>query len=46
MFITKPLPFVTSFINELNQGIKEYNPDKSLTRTQNAGWASALWQYS
>jgi DDE superfamily endonuclease len=37
MFITKPLPFVTSFIDELNRGIKEYNPDKSLTLTQK-GW--------
>jgi len=34
MFITKPLPFVTSFIDELDRGIKEYNPEKSLTLTQ------------
>jgi len=37
MFITKPLPFVTSFIDELNRAIKEYNPDKSLTFIQK-GW--------
>lgn len=37
MFIIKPLPFVRSFIDELNQGIKEYNPDKSLTLIQK-GW--------
>ena len=39
MFITKPLPFVTFFIDELNRAIKEYNPDKSLTRIQK-GWLS------
>ena len=37
MFIIESLPFVTSFIAELNQAIKEYNPDKSLTCTQK-GW--------
>ena len=37
MFVTKPLPFVTSFIDELNRAIKEYNPDKSLTFIQK-GW--------
>jgi len=37
MFITKPLPFVTSFIDELNRAIKEYNPEKSLTLIQK-GW--------
>jgi len=36
MFIIKPLPFVTTFIEELNQGIKEYNPDQRLSRTQKA----------
>ena len=37
MFITKSLPFVTSFIDELNRAINEYNPDKSLTCIQK-GW--------
>jgi hypothetical protein len=39
MFITKPLPFVTSFIDELNRAIREYNPDKSLSGIQK-GWLS------
>lgn len=37
MFIIEPLAFVTSFIDELNRAINEYNPDKSLTRIQK-GW--------
>jgi len=37
MFITKLLPFVTSFIDELNRALKEYNPYKSLTSIQK-GW--------
>jgi hypothetical protein len=27
MFIIEPLPFVTAFIDELNKGIKEYEPN-------------------
>jgi hypothetical protein len=37
MLIVEPLPFVASFIDELNLAIKGYHPDKSLTRIQR-GW--------
>jgi hypothetical protein len=36
MFIIEPLPFVTAFIDELNKGIKEYQPNEHLSRTQKA----------
>lgn len=34
MFIIEPLPFVTAFIDEIDQGIKEHNPNASLSGTQ------------
>ena len=39
MFISEPLPFVKSFIELLNQAIKEYNQNLKLTRIQQS-WLS------
>ena len=36
MFIIAPLPFVTTFIDELNKAIKKYKPNACLLRTQKA----------
>ena len=34
MFINEPLPFVTSFLDEINSAIEQYYPNKRLTRIQ------------
>jgi len=39
MFIIKPLPFVETFIDELNNGIKQYSPNSELSNIQK-GWLS------
>ena len=39
MFIIKPLPFVKTFIDELNKGIKQYSPKSELSNIQK-GWLS------
>lgn len=39
MFISKPLPFVESFIEEINQAIKKYDQNLKLTRIQRT-WLS------
>jgi hypothetical protein len=37
MLLSNPLPFVEDFINELNQGLKIYQPEMGLSRIQR-GW--------
>jgi len=34
MFIQKPLPFIQKYLNSLDDALKEYNPGKTLSRTQ------------
>jgi hypothetical protein len=36
MFFSQPLPFVTTFIDELNNAIKEFKPKAALSRKQKA----------
>jgi hypothetical protein len=39
MFISEPLPFVESFIEEIDQAIKKYDQNLKLTRIQKT-WLS------
>ncbi len=34
MFLSEPLPFIVNFLDDINQAIKEYDPDLALSRIQ------------